>query len=131
VLTFVPCVGAVIWDDAHRLLLIKRGQAPGRGLWSIPGGRVETGETDEQALTRELREETGLVVMPTGFLGSVERPAPDGKVFLIRDYTAVVTGGSLAAGDDAADARWVSAEELPSLPLTPGLVEALTSWGAL
>jgi 8-oxo-dGTP diphosphatase len=159
--TVVPCVGAVIRDDARRLLLIKRGHAPGLGLWSLPGGRVEAGETDEQALTRELREETGLVVTPTGFLGSVERPATDGPetggpdaggpdaggpdaggpdaggpdaggpVLLIRDYTAEVTGGSLAAGDDAADARWVSAAELPSLPLTSGLVEALTSWGVL
>jgi 8-oxo-dGTP pyrophosphatase MutT (NUDIX family) len=104
---------------------------------------VEPGETDAQALVRELREETGLAVEPTGFLGSVERRPTDdtagGKtadtagdpVLLIRDYTAAVTGGVLAAGDDAAVARWVSVAELASLPLTPGLVEALTSWGVL
>jgi 8-oxo-dGTP diphosphatase len=127
----VPCVGAVIRDDAGRLLLVRRGHAPGLGLWSLPGGRVEAGETDAQALIRELREETGLKVEPTALLGSVERPAADDGTFLIRDYAAVVTGGSLAAGDDAADVRWVSVEELASLPLTPGLIEALTSWAAL
>jgi 8-oxo-dGTP diphosphatase len=125
-------VGAVIKDDAGRLLLIRRGHAPGLGLWSIPGGRVEAGETDAQALIRELREETGLVVEPRALLGSVERPgASADEVFQIRDYTAVITGGSLAAGDDAADVRWVSGAEMATLPLTPGLVEALISWGAL
>jgi ADP-ribose pyrophosphatase YjhB (NUDIX family) len=126
----VECVGAVVRDD-RRLLLVQRGHAPDLGLWSLPGGRVEDGETDADALIRELREETGLAVQPTGFLGSVERPAADGRIFLIRDYTAVVTGGTLAAGDDAADARWVGPGELRELPLTSGLVEALTSWGVL
>jgi 8-oxo-dGTP diphosphatase len=96
---------------------------------------VEPGETDEMALARELREETGLMVEPTGLLGSVERPASDdpadGRVLLIRDYTATVTGGSISAGDDAADVRWTSVAELSSLPLTPGLLDALTAWGAL
>jgi 8-oxo-dGTP diphosphatase len=127
----VPCVGAVITDGAGRLLLVRRGHAPDLGLWSLPGGRVEAGETDAQALVRELREETGLVVRPTALLGSVERPGIADEVFLIRDYTAVVTGGSLTAGDDAAAVRWVSAGELASLPLTSGLVETLASWGVL
>jgi 8-oxo-dGTP diphosphatase len=131
----VRCVGAVIWDDRHRLLLVRRGHAPHQGFWSLPGGRVEPGETDETALVRELREETGLLVEPTGLLGSVRRPASDDPadtdVLLIHDYTALVTGGSLSAGDDAADARWVDVCELSSLPLTPGLLDALTAWGAL
>jgi 8-oxo-dGTP diphosphatase len=127
----VPCVGAVVWSEDRRLLLVQRGHAPDLGFWSLPGGRVEAGETDADALSRELREETGLLVEPTGFLGSVERAAGDGRVLLIRDYTAIVTGGSLAAGDDAADVRWVSVADLASLPLTPGLVEALTSWHVL
>ena len=58
----IPCVGAVIKDGPGRLLLIKRGHEPGKGLWSIPGGRVEAGESDADALVREVREETGLVV---------------------------------------------------------------------
>jgi ADP-ribose pyrophosphatase YjhB (NUDIX family) len=124
-------VGAVIKDDLGRLLLIKRGHAPGAGLWSLPGGRIEPGETDADALVREIREETGLAAEAGHLLGTVRRPARDGDVFDIRDYTATVTGGTLRPGDDAADARWVDAIELESLPITEGLTEALTNWGVL
>ena len=136
----IPCVGAVIKDDQGRLLLIKRGHEPGAGLWSVPGGRVEPGETDSEALVREMREETGLAVQAGPLLGRVRRPARDGPaadggqertVLDIRDYAATVTGGTLCPGDDAAEARWVAVSELPSLPITEGLVEALTSWGVL
>jgi 8-oxo-dGTP diphosphatase len=127
----IPCVGAVIKDDQGRLLLIKRGHEPGAGLWSIPGGRIEPGETDAEALVREMREETGLTVQAGPLLGSVRRPAQDGNVLDIRDYAATVTGGTLRPGDDAAEARWVAVSELLSLPITDGLVEALTSWGVL
>ena len=127
----IPCVGAVIKDDRGRLLLIKRGHAPGAGLWSLPGGRIEAGETDAQALAREMREETGLLVRAGQLIGRVRRPAADGAVLDIRDYAATVTGGTLRAGDDAADARWVDGSELACLPMTEGLVEALTDWGVL
>jgi ADP-ribose pyrophosphatase YjhB (NUDIX family) len=127
----VPCVGAIITDDAGRLLLIRRGHEPGRGLWSLPGGRVEPGETDEQAVIREVGEETGLSVRPGRLVGAVRRAAPGGMVFDIRDYAATVTGGELAAGDDADDARWAAPAELAGLPLTDGLAAALTEWGAL
>ena len=127
----IPCVGAVVKDDQGRLLLIKRGHAPGAGLWSLPGGRIEPGETDTEALVREMREETGLVIDPGPLIGTVRRPARDGAVFDIRDYAATVTGGTLHPGDDAADARWVDARELEALPMTEGLVETLTGWGVL
>jgi len=127
----VPCVGAIITDAGGRLLLIKRGHEPGKGLWSIPGGRVEPGETDEQAVIREVREETGLVVQPGRLIGAVRRPTPAGAMLDIRDYAATVTGGTLAAGDDADDARWAGPAELAGLPLTDGLAEALTDWGVL
>jgi 8-oxo-dGTP diphosphatase len=127
----IPCVGAVIKDDHGRLLLIKRGHAPGAGLWSLPGGRIEPGETDAEALAREIREETGLAVRPGLLIGTVRRPGQDGDVLDIRDYAATVTGGTLRAGDDAAEARWVPPGELESLPTTEGLVEALTGWGVL
>src|SRR5580692_11418872 len=137
----IPCVGAVIKDDQGRLLLIKRGHEPGAGLWSIPGGRIEPGETDAEALVREMREETGLAVQAGPLLGTVRRPVPGGPaaaggqdssaVLDIRDYAATVTGGTLRPGDDAAEARWVAVSELASLPITEGLVEALTSWGVL
>lgn len=127
----IPCVGAVIADSLGRLLLIQRGHEPGAGLWSLPGGRVESGETDVAALVREIREECGLDVIPGELAGRVRRPAGDGAVFDIRDYRATVTGGSLSPGDDAADARWVPAAELADLPLTSGLLAALTDWGVI
>ena|SRR5579875_2380744 len=129
--TRIPCVGAIVKDDAGRLLLIRRGHEPDAGLWSVPGGRVEPGETDEQALVREMREETGLAVVPGRLLGAVQRPGPGGTVIDIRDYAVVVTGGTLAAGDDAADVRWAGPADLASLPLTGGLAETLRSWGVL
>ena len=127
----IPCVGAVVLDGQGRLLMIRRGHDPGAGLWSIPGGRVEPGETDEQALVRELLEETNLQVKVGRFVGRVQREGLGGAVIDIRDYAATVTGGTLRPGDDAADARWVTAAELALLEVTEGLIEALTEWGVL
>ncbi len=126
----IPCVGAVIKDGGGRLLLIRRGHEPGAGLWSLPGGRIEPGETDEQAVVREVREETGLRVDCGRLLGRAELPGPDGAVIDVGDYLAVVTGGQLAAGDDADDARWVTAAEMDRLPLTKGLAGYLAEWDA-
>ena len=127
----IPCVGAVIRDDEGRLLLIKRGHEPGAGLWSLPGGRIEPGETGTQALVREMREETGLTVKVGRLLGTVSRPGLDGDVIDISDYEATIITGSLTPGDDAADARWVDTADLESMPITDGLVEALTDWGVM
>jgi ADP-ribose pyrophosphatase YjhB (NUDIX family) len=127
----IPCVGAVVTDEQGRLLMIQRGHDPGAGLWSIPGGRIEPGETDAQALVREMLEETNLQVKVGKFVGRVQRPGLGGAVVDIRDYVATVTGGTLRAGDDAADARWVTAAELALLEVTEGLIEALTEWGVL
>ncbi|MCW2886686.1 MAG: 8-oxo-dGTP diphosphatase [Streptosporangiaceae bacterium] len=125
------CVGAVVHDRAGRLLVIRRGHPPGEGLWSLPGGRVEPGETDAAAVVRELREETGLDVVPGALIGSVTRPGPAGVRYDIHDYAATVTGGVPHAGDDAAEVQWVTEPELRALPTTPGLVEALTDWNVL
>jgi 8-oxo-dGTP diphosphatase len=127
----IPCVGAIIKDEAGRLLLIQRGHEPETGRWSLPGGRIEPGESDEQAVVRETREETGLRVTCGALVGSVQRPGLRGAVLDIRDYAVTVTGGTLAAGDDAARARWVSEADLAALPLTSGLAEALAAWGVL
>ncbi|GAB2843250.1 NUDIX domain-containing protein [Actinoallomurus bryophytorum] len=127
----VRCVGAIVHDAGGRLLVIRRGHPPGEGLWSLPGGRVEAGESDAEAVVRELAEETGLRVEAGRLVGRVERPGPGGLTYDIHDYAATVTGGTLAAGDDASDARWTAPEELRGLPTTDGLLEALADWGVL
>ncbi|MCO6010294.1 NUDIX domain-containing protein [Actinoallomurus purpureus] len=127
----VRCVGAIVHDAEGRLLLIRRGQPPGEGMWSLPGGRAEAGESDADAVVREVAEETGLRVDPGPLVGSVDRAGPGGVTYDIRDYRATVTDGVLRAGDDARDARWVTAEELSALPTTTGLIETLASWGVL
>lgn len=120
------CVGGITFDGAGRLLLIQRGHDPGCGKWSLPGGRVESGETDQAAVVRELREETGLDVLPGELAGMVVR----GR-YEIYDYLCEVRGGRLRPGDDAADARWVDAAAFDQLDLTEGLSEILLAWGHL
>ncbi|WP_030910581.1 NUDIX hydrolase [Streptosporangium amethystogenes] len=127
----VNCVGAIIHDGSGRMLLVRRGRPPGMGLWSVPGGRVEPGESDPEAVIREVLEETGLTVVPGRLAGTVDRPGPGGAVYEIRDYLAEVSGGTLSAGDDAADVRWVTHAELQRLPLTPGLLDALAEWSVI
>ncbi|MEV0587377.1 NUDIX hydrolase [Nonomuraea sp. NPDC050310] len=126
----VKCVGAIVLDG-DLILLVKRGRPPGLGLWSLPGGRVEAGESDAEALRRELAEETGLSVEVGPLAGVVERPGPGGVVYEIHDYLAVARSGTLAAGDDAADVRWCPLAELGRWPLTEGLLEALTAWSVI
>jgi 8-oxo-dGTP diphosphatase len=122
----VPCVGGLAYDDEGRLLVVRRGNEPGRGLWSIPGGRVEPGEDDATALVREMREETGLEVAPGPRVGTVQRGP-----YAIADYRCTVVGGALRPGDDALDARFVDQTTLRSLPLVPELLVTLEDWGAL
>jgi acetyl-CoA carboxylase carboxyl transferase subunit beta len=122
----IACAGAVIRDPLGRLLLIRRGAEPARGTWSLPGGRVEAGETPDRAAAREVLEETGLVVDVGEQLASVTI----GR-FLVHDFAATVVGGDLMAGDDASDVRWVRPEELDSVPTSPGLLDELRRMGAL
>ncbi|WP_371783092.1 NUDIX hydrolase [Streptosporangium subroseum] len=129
----VNCVGAIIVDSG-RILLVRRGHPPGEGLWSVPGGRVEPGESDVEAVAREVLEETGLNIVPGRLAGTVDRPGPGGVVYEIRDYLAALPDGSdgtLRAGSDAADARWFTPDELVRLPLTTGLLDALVEWAVI
>jgi 8-oxo-dGTP diphosphatase len=119
-------VGGVVHDGEGRLLVVRRGRSPHAGLWSIPGGRVEPGEDDATAVVRELAEETGLAVRAGELLGVVDLGG-----IVVHDYRCELLGGTLAAGDDAAAAAWVTAAELRALPTTPRLVPLLTGWDAL
>jgi 8-oxo-dGTP diphosphatase len=116
-------VGAFVFDGP-RVLVVKRGRPPGEGLWSVPGGRLEAGETLAQGVAREVREETGLTVEVGPFVCVIERFGADFH-FVILDYLARVVGGTLAAATDAADARWVTDDELAALPTTEGLLDVL------
>ena len=122
----VPCAGAVVRDEAGRLLLVRRGHPPSAGLWSVPGGRVEAGETPAQAAVREVREETGLDVEVGALLTTVHIGD-----YVVHDFAAVVVGGELHAGDDADDVRWCTTADAALLHLTPGLLEELRRVGAL
>lgn len=110
-------VGAVL-RDAGRVLLVRRTNPPSRGLWAVPGGRVEPGETLEAAVRREVLEETGLAVEVTGFLGVAERDDPGAGVRWIIVEFAVRAGtpGPAVAGDDAAEVRWFDEAALDTEP---------------
>lgn len=119
-------VGAVIVQN-NRALLIRRGQQPLLGEWSLPGGVLECGETLREAVIREAREETGLIVEPGEMLGVYERiirgedRGGDGARvryhYVLIDYLCRPVGGALKAGSDAAEAGWFTREELPPLRL--------------
>ncbi|WP_459722760.1 NUDIX hydrolase [Actinophytocola sp. KF-1] len=130
----IRCVGAVVHDPDGRLLLVRRANDPGRGQWSLPGGRVEPGESDASAVAREIHEETGLQVRAGSLVGSVSRPAPQG-VYVIFDYAAEVVGGDLSAGDDASDVAWVDLVTFTDLDrrglLVDQLAATLTAWQVL
>ena len=126
-----PCAGGIVLDEQRRLLVIRRGQAPSAGRWSVPGGRCRPGEAPADACVREMREETGLDVRVVRAAGDVIRDGPGGVVYAITDFECAVIGGTLRAGDDATDARWVTRAELADLDAVPGLIEALSEWSLL
>lgn len=128
----VACAGAVVSRADGRILVVRRGQAPSAGLWSIPGGRVDANETLEVAARREVQEETGLDVVVGALIGEVELPH-GADTYLVSDFAATVDGDpdELRAGDDASDARWVTYDEIQSLDCSPELVETLATWGVL
>lgn len=109
-------VGVVVVDDG-RILLVKRGHDPGKGLWAVPGGKVELGERLRDAAIREVREETGLEIEPGEIVWVGEHIEGERHIVLI-DFAGTVRGGVLAAADDADDARWVALDEAHEYPLT-------------
>jgi 8-oxo-dGTP diphosphatase len=125
------CVGAVAVERDH-LLMIRRGRGAAAGQWSIPGGRVEFGETLASAVVREVFEETGLEVVADSYLGLVERI--DGEHhFVIHDFLVTVMDRNTrpVAGDDAAEAEWVPFEDITERHVVDGLIEFLVEHNVL
>jgi mutator protein MutT len=122
-------VGALIFDG-DKILLVERGKEPLKGYWSLPGGVLETGETLEQGIVREVREETGLEVKPIEVIEIFERIVRDAQGateyhFVLIDYICRVTGGSLCAADDASQVAWVGRDELPGYRITTGTLPVI------
>ena len=123
-------VGAVVIKDGA-LLMVRRGGDPGRGLWSLPGGRVDRGEYIAQALTREVKEETNVDVRPGDLIGIFEVLGDDHH-FVVLDFAAEVpSGADPRPGGDADEVRWVPLAEVSGLECTPRFVETMTAWGVL
>lgn len=118
-------MGAVVIDDG-RLLLIRRGHGSvNAGEWSLPGGRVEFGETLVEALVREVFEETALEVVVGDYIGHVELLSDDAH-FVVHDYYAIAFDAEVVTpGDDAREAAWFDLHVVTELNLTEGLAEFL------
>ncbi|MGH2749712.1 MAG: NUDIX hydrolase [Actinomycetota bacterium] len=123
-------VGAIVVRDGA-LLMVRRAQEPARGLWSLPGGKVERAEYLSDAVRREVREETGLEVVVGELAGFFEVIGEESH-YVIMDFLATYEGeAEPVAGDDADQVRWVPLSEVASLECTPRFVELLTAWGVL
>jgi ADP-ribose pyrophosphatase YjhB (NUDIX family) len=125
----VAGVGAIVLES-DSVLLVRRGQEPQQGLWSLPGGALELGESLSAGVTREVREETGLDVRVLQLAEVFERITTDagGAVeyhYVVLDYLCEVVGGELAAGDDAADVVWVRRDRLGQRRVTKGLLPVI------
>lgn len=115
-------MGAVIRNPNGNVLLVRRGRAPRLGEWSIPGGKVEWSESVENALVREVREETGLKIEVLGLIDVVDSftEEPSGKLshhYVLLDFAAKSDGEGLKAGDDVLEVRWVPTAELADFNL--------------
>lgn len=122
-------VGAVVIRNG-KVLLVKRGRPPSEGLWAIPGGRLQFGETLQQGAERELLEETGIVIRATNpiYIFDVLDKDETGGVryhYVIVDLAAEYVTGEVHASDDAVDARWLSADDLTLLSVSEKTIELL------
>lgn len=128
-------VGAVVLDG-DRVLLVKRGRAPGAGKWSLPGGLVHLGETTREAVVREVAEECGLAVSVKDVAGVVDRVVRDdaGRIryhYVLVDYLAFPDSTRVVPGSDAADAQWIEIDRVVELDTTEGLLDMVRRAQAL
>jgi 8-oxo-dGTP diphosphatase len=133
-LSFYPdqpqvAVGAIVFKD-DKVLLVLRANPPAKEQWAIPGGRVELGETLQEAAEREIKEETGITIRarePVLTFDVIDRDDAEHVRFhyVIVDLAADYISGEPQPGDDAASARWISPEELNTLPVSPTTLKLL------
>ncbi|WP_298286464.1 NUDIX hydrolase [Acidocella sp.] len=130
-----PGVGLILMKG-DEVLLIRRAKPPGLGLWSLPGGKQELGETAEAAARRELFEETGLTCGPLTLIGHADIISRDetGNIefhYTVLDFAAPYTGGAPVAADDASATAWAREEDYNRYALTPALLDMLSKTKAL
>ncbi len=123
----IPAVAGILTDGGGKVLLALRRNPPAAGTWSLPGGRQELGETLEEALRREVREETGLEIGAPELLTVQDMIVRDGEQrvqyhYVIAYYRAQVTDGRLAPGDDVADVRWYTLSQILTLDVSRRLL---------
>ena len=124
-----PIVGVgVVLHQGDTILLVQRGNEPGKGLWAVPGGKVRSGESLREAAFREIAEETSLEIK-VGKVVWVGEHIDDTRHIVLIDFEGTVIGGELSASDDAADVAWVALDDLGDYPLTPTMYELIeTLW---
>jgi mutator protein MutT len=115
----------------RKVLLVKRGRAPFAGLWSLPGGKVEGGETPRQAACRELKEETGIEAEVEGIIDTVKVVGSPGDTMTYRltVFYGRPIGGNLEPGSDSEAAEWVHLDDIDALPMTEGTAALI--WTAM
>jgi len=128
--TPVASVGVIVRRDDGAVLLVRRANPPSQGLWSVPGGRLELGETAAECARREVREECGVECVPTDVFHVVDRiyRNDEGRVqyhYVIVELLAWWSSGEPVAGDDASAVAWVHPTGLNAYDLTPGLEEVI------
>ena len=118
-------MGALVFDDAERILLVERGKEPLKGYWSLPGGILETGEMLVEGIRREVREETGLEIETLSIFEIFERIMRDdaGRAeyhYVLIDYLCRPVGGTLGAASDVSQVEWVAEADLAKFRVTEG-----------
>lgn len=125
----ILAASAVIRENGGRFLLVQRTDPPEQGRWTLPGGRVDPGETLEQTVIREVYEETGVAIRIIKELGQLNVPDGTGGTYEIHVFLAQWISGEAVAGDDAANVGWFRPNELGGMTLTTDLLGYLTRYG--